>query len=176
VELPKQHWIKGKLSDAAAGLHEPHEKARAVIFAAVAINAGMGAVPFGINMAAFVAVDTVMVALIGGFYGFYYTNEQAAALIKSMFSTIGVTTGVYLGVAKLFAESAKATGVAVLPFYVLGVSLDGLLAGGLTYAVGFTSKTYFEKELDMSERELGHAFRRHLREGRRQLRRDRQAG
>lgn len=166
METPDQSWISRKLRDAAIGLDKPHEQARAIILAAVAINAGMGAVPFGINMLSFMAVDATMVALVGSIYGFTYTHEQAAALVKSMFTAVTFSTAVYLLAFKVFAESAKASGaVGAVPFVVAGVSMDVFLCGALTYAIGFTSKTYFEREARMSQAEMQREFNENLRKG-----------
>jgi uncharacterized protein (DUF697 family) len=166
MEVPEQSWISRKLSEASIGLNEPHEQARAVIFAAVGVNVGMGAVPFGINMFAFASVDIAMVATVGAIYGYTYSHERAGDLVKSMLTAAGFTTGMYMLAAKIFAESAKATGTAIFPFYALGMSVDMFLTGAVTYAIGFTSKNYFENGAQMSRAQMRRAFKRNLRDGR----------
>ncbi|MFI5965288.1 DUF697 domain-containing protein [Streptomyces asoensis] len=167
MDIPDQSWVSRKMQDAAIGLDDPDAQSRAVIFSAVAINTGMGAVPFGINVVSFISVDVAMVVLVGSIYGCHYTNEQAAQLIKQILGSVTLSTGAYFLVAKLFAESAKAGGAAVLPFYVMGMSLDGLLCGSITYAIGFTSRTFFKREMDLSKSEMRREFKKHYRDGKR---------
>lgn len=73
----------------------------------------------------------------------------------------------YFLAAKVFAEGTKAAGTAVLPFYVLGASLDGVLAGSVTYAIGFTSRAFFKKEIELSKSEMRREFKKHYRDGKR---------
>lgn len=163
----EQSWISKKLTDASIGLNDPDDQARVVILAAVGINTAMGAVPFGINMFTFVSVDMAMVAAVGTIYGYTYSHEQAGELVKSILGAATLGTGIYLLAAKAFAESAKTTGVAITPFYVLGMSMDMFISGSVTYAIGFTSKNYFEQGTTMSRAEMRRAFKRNLNDGKR---------
>ena len=165
-------WISSKLSDACIGLDTPDEQARAVIYAAVGISTAMGAVPFGINMATFVAVDTTMVATVGAIYGYTYTPEQVGELISRILKSATMSTGVYLLAAKLFAEGTKVAGTAVTPLYFLGMSTDMVVAAAVTYAIGFTAKNYFERDELMSRGDMQRAFRHNLKDGRRRGRTD----
>ena len=163
----EQSWISKKLTDASIGLDDPDDQARAVVLAAVGINTAMGAVPFGINMITFASVDMAMVATVGTIYGYTYSHERAGELVKNILGAATFGTSIYLLASKAFAESAKATGVAITPFYVLGMSMDMFISGSVTYAIGFTSKNYFEQGASMSRAEMRRAFKRNLNEGKR---------
>lgn len=161
-----QSWVSKKLADASIGLDDPDDQARAVILAAVGINTAMGAAPFGINMITFMSVDMAMVAAVGTIYGYTYSHERAGELVKSILGAATFGTGVYLLAAKVFAESAKSAGVAITPFYVFGMSMDMVICGAVTYAIGFTCKNYFEQGTTMSRADMRRAFKRNLDEGR----------
>jgi uncharacterized protein (DUF697 family) len=160
----EQSWVSKKLTAASIGLDAPDEQARAVVLTAVGINTAMGAVPFGINMLTFLSVDVAMIAALGAIYGYTYSHEQAGQLVKDILSSVGVGYSTYFLVAKLFAESTKAAGVAITPFYVLGMSTDMFITGGITYAVGFTSKKYFEQGAAMSRADMRRTFRQALKD------------
>ncbi|MGH3717624.1 MAG: DUF697 domain-containing protein [Pseudonocardiaceae bacterium] len=167
----EQSWISKKLADASIGPIGPtgpddqDKRARAVVLAAVGINTTMGAVPLGINMFTFVSVDMAMVAAVGKIYGYTYSHERAGELVKSILGAATFGTSIYLLAAKAFSESTKAAGIAITPFYVLGVSMDMFLCGAVTYAIGFTSKNYFEQGATMSRAEMRRAFKRNLKDG-----------
>jgi len=68
---------------------DKERKAHNAILAATALSAGMGAVPFGINIAWFFAVSTGLIIYLGELYGYTYTKREAAALLKYLFKSCG---------------------------------------------------------------------------------------
>jgi uncharacterized protein (DUF697 family) len=92
-------------------------------------------------------------------------------LIKSLFSAAGFTfLAAVLGL-KFFAEVLKGLGVITMGGATVGgMALDAILAGGITFAVGFTAKDYFAKGCTMSKDVMREAFRRNFEEGKSQMR------
>lgn len=142
------------------------EKAAAAIWAAVLINAGLGAVPLGINIWTFIGVSTVMVVALGQIHGYHLSNEGAGELIKEIFKAAGFQfLALGLGL-KFFAEVLKGAGVITMGgATVAGMALDAVLCGAVTYALGYTTKAYFEKNRVMSKDELRQQFMSSYEEG-----------
>jgi uncharacterized protein (DUF697 family) len=136
-------------------------KADHAIWSAVALSAGMGAVPFGINIAWFFAVSTGLIAYLGELYGHTYTKREAAALLTHLFKTCGWSWGAYTFGMKFMAEALKITG-GTTP---VGMALDATLAGSITYAVGFTTVRYLEQDKDLPASEMRREFRTRFEEG-----------
>lgn len=166
MSLNPNEVIRKKLSEATQGKKEKDERADAIIWAAVAINAGMGAVPFGINAWTFVGVNTVMVTCIAATYGHHLTNEGAGKVIRHIFTSVGLTFMMFTLGMKFFAEVLKGAGVITMGgATVAGMALDATLCGGVTYALGFTSKDYFKKDQKLSSQEIEALFKQRLAEG-----------
>jgi hypothetical protein len=65
-------------ADKETTTEDKDSKAHKAIWAAVALSAGMGVVPFGINIAWFFAVTTGLIVYLGELYGYAYTRRNAA--------------------------------------------------------------------------------------------------
>jgi uncharacterized protein (DUF697 family) len=165
-------WVQKRLEDAAQQKESRASKAEMVIWAAVGINAGLGIVPFGINIWAFVGVVTAMVVTLGTIYGYHYSHDDAADLIKHIFVSAGATS-TFLGLGlKFFTEVLKGVGVITLGgATVAGMALDAILCGAVAYAVGYTTKKYFDKERKMTDEEIRSEFKTRFREGKTEVRR-----
>jgi len=150
------------------------EKADAVVWAAIAINTGLGAVPLGINMWTFMGVTSVMVTFLGGIYGHHLTSEGAGKLIKTIFASVGAMFFMFTLGIKFFAEVLKGAGIITMGgATVAGMALDAVLCGAVTFALGFTTKDYFKRGQQMSKEELGDKFKTLFEEGKKQVRKDR---
>ena len=121
--INSQEIARKKLEAAIRSKKDQDSKANALIFTATAINAGLGAVPLGINIWTFIGVSSTMVGLMGTVYGYHLTNEGA------------------------------------------GMALDAVLCGAVTYALGFTTKTYLINGRKMSPAEIKEQFKRSFAEG-----------
>ncbi len=146
-------------------------KAHNAILAATALSAGMGAVPFGINIAWFFAVSTGLIIYLGELYGYTYTKREAAALLKHLFKSCGWSWGAYAFGWKFMAEALKGAGIITIGGATpVGMALDAILAGGVTYAVGFTTVKYLEQDQNVSATEVRLEFRARLEEGKNRVR------
>src|SRR5436853_40252 len=83
--------MRKKFDEALQRASDKNGKAEAVIWAAVITNAGMGAMPFGINVWTFIGVSTLMTVFLGGIYEYHLTKEDAGKLIRQIFSAAGWT-------------------------------------------------------------------------------------
>jgi uncharacterized protein (DUF697 family) len=172
VAFTEHEWVRKRLVDAAEDKKSKGEKAAAVIWAAIGINAGLGVVPFGINIWTFVGVVVVMVSMLGTIYGYHYTNDDAAALIKHIIASVGATWAALTLGMKFFTEVLKGTGVITLGgATAAGMALDAVLCGAVTYALGYTTKTFLDSGKQMTEEQIRDEFRLHFKEGKRQMRR-----
>jgi uncharacterized protein (DUF697 family) len=172
MKMTEQEWIRERLEQAAGEARSRDEKAKKVIAAAIAINAGLGVVPFGINVWTFVGVTSAAVAMVGSIYGYHYSNEDAARLLRQIMVAAGSSTAMFALGLKFFAEVMKGAGVITMGgATAAGMALDAALAGAVTYAIGFTAKTYFEQGRKLDEAALRAEFKRRLREGKAQARR-----
>jgi uncharacterized protein (DUF697 family) len=160
--------------DSATDNHEPENsatedtdgKARRAIRAAVALSAGMGVVPFGINIGWFFAVSTGLIVYLGELYGYTYTKRQAAALLTQLFRSSGWSWGAYVFGMKFMAEALKGAGIITMGGATpVGMALDATLAGSVTYAVGFTTVRYLEQDQDLSAASMRREFRARFAEG-----------
>jgi uncharacterized protein (DUF697 family) len=141
-------------------------KARRAIRAAVALSAGMGVVPFGINIGWFFAVSTGLIVYLGELYGYTYTKRQAAALLTQLFRSSGWSWGAYVFGMKFMAEALKGAGIITMGGATpVGMALDATLAGSVTYAVGFTTVRYLEQDQDLSAASMRREFRARFAEG-----------
>jgi uncharacterized protein (DUF697 family) len=141
-------------------------KAEKAIWAAVALSAGMGFVPFGINIGFFIAVSTGLIVYLGELYGFTYTKREAAALLVQLFKSCGWSWGAYTFGLKFMAEALKGAGVITMGGATpVGMALDATLSGAVTYAVGFTTVKYLKQDSSLSAEEMRSEFRARFKEG-----------
>lgn len=141
-------------------------KAEKAIWAAVALSGGMGLVPFGINIGFFLAVSSGLVIYLGELYGYTYTKRDAAALLTHLFKSCGWSFTTYAFGLKFMAEVLKGAGVITLGGATpAGMALDAALSGAVTYAVGFTTVRYLEKNKNLSADEIRREFRARFKEG-----------
>jgi uncharacterized protein (DUF697 family) len=146
-------------------------KAHKAIRAAVALSAGMGVVPFGINIAWFFAVSTGLIVYLGELYGYTYTKREAAALLTQLFKSSGWSWGAYMFGMKFMAEALKGAGIMTMGGATpIGMALDATLAGSITYAVGFTTMKYLEEDQDLSAAEMRREFRARFADGKERVR------
>ena len=126
----------------------------------------MGFVPFGINIGFFVAVSTGLIIYLGELYGYTYTKQDAAALLVQLFKSCGWSWGEYTFGLKFMAEVLKGAGVITMGGATpVGMALDAALTGGVTYAVGFTTVRYLQRDRNLSAEEMRSEFRARFKEG-----------
>jgi uncharacterized protein (DUF697 family) len=160
VENP-ENALAVALHEKLQGVKSRDKAADKTIQTAIYTNAAMGVVPFGVNFALFVGTSAIMVMALGNNYGYTMNKEQAAALVKQMFMAAGFTFGGLVIGSKVGAEFLKVTGLGTLA----GMALDAVLAGSVTYALGYTAKTYFEKGCQLDKAEMGAIIRAKRKEG-----------
>ena len=165
--------IRGKIQDALIGKEGREEQSLAIIWTAVLINAGLGVVPFGVNIWSFVLVSTLMIVFLGRAYGYEMNNADAAKVLKQIFLSIGFTLAATTIGLKFFAEVLKGAGVITMGgATAAGMALDAALAGAVTYALGFTSRAYFESDRRATKAQLRREFGERLQEGKAQLKKN----
>jgi uncharacterized protein (DUF697 family) len=125
--------VRARLEAAAADQDIPAEnksaRAEKVIWAAVALSAGMGVVPFGINIGFFLAVSGGLVICLGELYGYTYTKREAAALVVRLFKSCGWTWTASAFGLKFMAEVLKGAGVITMGGATpVGMALDATLS------------------------------------------------
>ena len=137
--------LQKRLAEAAAGARTRDEKAEKIIWANVLVNAGMGVAPVGINVLTFVGANVTMIVALGHVYGFTLSREQAGGLIRQTLTAVGMTWAVGVLGYKLFAEIIKVAGIATFgAATAVGMALDAVLCGALSYALGYTAMSYFK--------------------------------
>jgi len=162
--------LRKKFEDQISKAKDKGEQADGIIWLAVLTNAGLGVVPFGINLWTFVGVNTLLVVFLGSIYEYTVSNEDAGKLIKQIFSAVGWTWMASALGLKFFAEVLKGAGVITLGgATVAGVALDATLAGAVTYALGYTTKDYFAKGKRMSKPDLEKEFKSRFKEGKQKV-------
>ena len=170
MALDVEKMVREKMEAAAKDKKNKDEKADAAIWAAVLVNAGMGAVPFGINVWTFVGVSTAMVVYLGKLYGKFLSHEEAGKLVKHVLLSVGWMWGTTTLGLKFFAEVLKGAGVITMGgTTVAGMALDAGLSGGVTYALGFTTKSYFKQGGELSEEEIRREFKAKFKEGKEKI-------
>jgi uncharacterized protein (DUF697 family) len=166
MSIDPRELAKRKFEEVIKGKKDKDEKADAIIWAAVTINAGLGFVPLGINIWAFLGVCAVMVTWLGTTYGYHLSHDEAAKLIRQIILSVGLSGAILTIGIKFFAEVLKGVGVFSLGGPTLvGMALDAVLCGGTTYAIGFTSKDYFKKNKQMTKDQMKQAFQSYFKEG-----------
>jgi flagellar biosynthesis protein FlhB len=58
---------------------------------------------------------------------------------------------------------------------LVGMALDAVLCGGISYAIGYTAKDYFVKGCKMSKSEMRESFKQKFEEGKAKVRKSRQS-
>jgi uncharacterized protein (DUF697 family) len=166
MQLDPREYARKKFEAVVNGTMSRDEKANALIWAAVTINAGLGAVPFGINIWTFIGVVSVLVVFLGGVYGHHLSNDGAAKIVKHIFTSVGATFFMLTMGLKFFVEVLKGVGVIGIggPTAV-GMALDAALCGAVTYALGYTSKEFFKQNKQMSPEEIKAKFKAFYAEG-----------
>lgn len=162
--------VRAHLEAAAAGqdvaVEDKSAKAEKIIWAAVALSAGMGAVPFGINIGFFLAVSAGLVVYLGEMYGYIYTKREAAALVVQLFKSCGWTWTASTFGLKFMAEVLKGAGVITMGGATpVGMALDAVLCGAVTYAIGFTTLRYLERNRELPAEVMRTEFRARFTEG-----------
>ena len=166
--------VRAHLEKATAGqdiaTEDRNARAEKAIWAAVATSAGMGVVPFGINIGFFLAVSSGLVIYLGELYGYTYTKHDAAALIVRLFKACGWTWTASTFGLKFMAEVLKGAGVITMGGATpVGMALDAT-SGAITYAIGFTTLRYLEQNRNLSAEEIRREFQVRFKEGRDALR------
>jgi uncharacterized protein (DUF697 family) len=162
--------LRKKFEDQISKATDKGEKADGIIWVAVLTNAGLGVVPFGINLWTFVGANTLLVVFLGSIYEYTVSNEDAGKLIKQIFGAVGWTWMASVLGLKFFAEVLKGAGVITLGgATVAGMALDATLAGAVTYALGYTAKDYFAKGKKMSKSDLENEFKSRFEEGKQKV-------
>jgi uncharacterized protein (DUF697 family) len=158
--------LEAATADSDIAAEDKNAKAEKAIWAAVALSAGMGFVPFGINIGFFVAVSTGLIIYLGELYGYTYTKQDAAALLVQLFKSCGWSWGAYTFGLKFMAEVLKGAGIITMGGATpVGMALDAALTGGVTYAVGFTTVRYLQRDRNLSAEEMRSEFRARFKEG-----------
>jgi uncharacterized protein (DUF697 family) len=162
--------LKKRFEEEIGKVNDIEGKAETVIWLAVLTNAGLGAIPLGINLWTFVGVNTLLVVLLGGIYGYMVSNEDASKLIRQIFGAVGWTWMASVLGLKFFAEVLKGMGVFTMGgATVAGMLLDATLAGAVTYALGYTSKDYFARGKNMIKSDIERIFKSKFEEGKQKI-------
>lgn len=162
--------MRRKLQAAISAKKPKDENADGLIWTAVLINAGLGAVPFGINSWTFIGVISVMISLLGGVYGHHLTNEGIGKLVQKIFMATGLSFCMFTLGLKFFAEVLKGAGVFTMGGATpVGMALDAVLCGAVTYAIGFTTKEYFKKDRKLSDAEIRRHFKHNYEVGKQKV-------
>lgn len=158
--------LQAKLDEAAKHAKSRDDKAEAIIWVNVLFNAGLGAVPFVVNTWTFIGSNVTAIVALGHLYGFTTNREQAGALMRQILSTAGMTWGaIFLG-GKFFADVLKGVGVFAMGGpTIAGMALDAVLSGAVSYALGYTAKTYFSRGCTLEKAEMRKEFRKYFDEG-----------
>lgn len=165
-----EEMLRKKFEEELGKAKDKGDKADGVIWVAVLANAGMGAVPLGINMWTFAGVNTLMVVFLGGIYEYHLSQEDAGKLVKQIFSAVGWTWMASTLGLKFFAEVLKGAGIITMGGTTLaGMALDATLCGAVTYALGYTAKDYFARGKKMSVSELEKTFKSNFKEGKQKV-------
>lgn len=127
------------------------KKAYKILWTAVSVNSCLGFVPVGINIWLFAGASIVMIVFLGKNYGLDLNSKSDERIIKQTFSKIGgiLFMGI-LGV-KFFIEALKNAGIMKMGHTTLvGGTLNAVLCGVVTYALGSTAKVMFKREREIS--------------------------
>lgn len=123
-----------------------------------------------INTWTFIVVNVAMVVSLGKLYGKFVSNEEAGKLIMHILLSVGWLWGVRTLGIKFLAELLKGPGVVTLGgATVAGMALDAALSGGLTHALGFTTKTYIKEAGEISEEAIRRGFMLKFQQGKEKI-------
>lgn len=161
---------KKKIDEAIKNGKTRDEQANKAIWAATLICAGMGAVPFGINIWAFSGVAVTMVIALSAIYEQKLSKESAARLIKQVFTAVGWTWFASVLGLKFFAEVLKGIGVITIGgTTVAGMILDAVLGGAVCFALGYTVKEYLKKNGSMTKKQMKDLFKAQFEKGKTEI-------
>jgi uncharacterized protein (DUF697 family) len=172
-QLLNVRMTQSKQIEREAVLENLEGKAEAIIWMNVVANAGMGAVPLGINTWTFIGANTAMIVALGHLYGYTLTKERAGALLRQMFSAVGLTWAASILGMKFFAEILKGAGVITMGGATVGgMALDAVLCGAISYAIGYTSKMYFVNGCSLTSHQMSAEFKKQFAEGKTRVQRE----
>ena len=121
-------------------IEEMGKKADKTVTTMTLTGVGIGFAPVGIDIAAFMTLMGTSVIAIGNCYGMEMNKEEAGELIKQFFKAAGLTLSMVTVGSKIIYSTMKSNPVTYLPFMVA----DAVICGTTAYAVGSTSKNYFQ--------------------------------
>ncbi len=170
--------VQARLNAAAEEKTDRDEKAANIIWAAVFINAGASAIPLGANTLSFFAVNSLMAYTLSTLYdNDDLSREEAGQLVRRILNSVGRSWLIGTLGLKAFAEILKIAGLATFgASTAVGVALDALLSGEMTYAVGFTARAYFIAGEDLSTAQLRAEFKQQFERGKREVKARTQQG
>jgi uncharacterized protein (DUF697 family) len=148
------------LAEVQAASNERDANAEKIIWANVLVNAGLGVAPFGINVFTFIGFNVAMIIAVGHIYGYTMNREQAGGLIQRILLSAGMTWSLgALGV-KFLEEIIKIAGITTFgAATAVAMAVDGVLLGGVSYALGFTAMTYFKADCRLDKKVMRKTFR-----------------
>lgn len=143
----------------ATSVYECNEKADLAIVAMVSAVTLEAAIPAHVNWAFAASTMGAGAAAIGKCYGCKLTNKEGWKLAKQFVIGAGFF---YLSInvgSKMLSALMQSTGLG----YGAGVALDATTSAAYAWAIGATSKEYFQREYlgksKLSKEELGEIFR-----------------
>ena len=143
----------------STSVYECNEKADRAIAAMVATVVGTAAVPAAVNWALTASAMGAGAAAIGKCYGFNLTKNEGWKLVKQFVLGAGAWFLAMNVSSKIFTALIQSTGIG----YGVGVALDAVTSAAFAWAIGATSKEYFQREYlgksRLSNKELGIIFR-----------------
>jgi GTP-binding protein Era len=158
------------IDEIVARAAERDKKAEIVIWSNTVANAGTAILPLGTSVIAFILANTTMIIALGHIYGFTMSREQAGGLIRQILFSIGATWGLGVFAMKLGAEVAKVAGVTTAGMATLvACSVDSILSGSLSYALGYTSMTYFKNGCVLDKDDMRRIFKARMQEGKEKI-------
>lgn len=143
----------------ATSVYECNEKANVAIGTMVTAVIGTAALPAHVNWALTASAMGTGAAAIGKCYGFNLTKNEGWKLVKQFTLGAGLWfLGMNVG-SKIISAVLESTGLG----YAAGFAMDAATSAAFAWAIGATSKEYFQREYlgksKLSKDELGKIFR-----------------
>lgn len=158
--------LQEAIEKAQAGAKERDAQAEKIIWANVLVNAGLGLAPVMINVFTFVGLNAATIIAVGHVYGYTINREQAGSLIKQILMSVGMTWGIGVLSWKLVVEIIKVAGITTLgAATATAMTVDAVLLGALSYALGYTAMTYFKAGCQLDHKIMRETFRQTFDEG-----------
>ena len=152
--------LQSKLNAAAKRDKSRGNRAELIIWTNVLFNAGMGMVPFGIDVWVYVGANVVTIVALGYLYGFTKNRDQAGALMKQIFSAGCIVLAASYLELRFFREVLQGEGDINLGGpTIAGMALDTVLDGAISFTVSYTAKTYFSARCILESAEIRKEFR-----------------